>query len=249
MHGGQSIHGKGSSIPQDPKLYEQETAETDQKTYQSIVGGLLFVTRMTRPEISVPVNLLGRRTSKPGPSNLRGAHQLLEYLYSTRNKGTILRKPANLDIRIYADAKYGGEKARSQTEVLVTLGEQPVGWYSRRQDVVSLSVTEAEYIAACEGAKDAAWGRQFLSELGISNTPTLTTDSERAFHLAPTNAYMRRSRHIDHRFHYLREQAKKKLLRMNTISGKKNPADILTKLLPMNAVREWKETWMAKIGM
>jgi len=47
------------------------------------------------------------------------------------------------------------------------LGEQPIGWYSRRQDVVALSITEAEYIADCEGAKDSSWTSQFLAELKV----------------------------------------------------------------------------------
>lgn len=244
------LHGKGSSLPLDEKLYQpDESSEpgTNQKSYQSIIGGLLFIARMTRPEISIQINLLGRRASKPSPLNLRAALQVLEYLYSTRQEGLILRKPANLDLRIYSDAKYGGEKARSQTGVLITLGEQPVGWYSRRQDIVSLSVTEAEYIAACEGAKDAAWWRQFLKEIKViegSAPPVLTTDSEGAFNLAQTTKYLRRSRHIDHRYHYLRQQTKQGLLTMGTIPGKENPADIFTKILPMSVVRDWKKRWL-----
>ena len=200
-----SVPGRGCSLPLDPMLYLSETEASDQKTYQSIVGGLLFVGRMGRPEISIQVNLLGRRAASPGPQNLRAAHQVLEYLYSTKHEGITLKRPTNLDLRVYADAKYGGEKARSQTGVLMTLRDQPVGWYSRRQDIVSLSVTEAEYIAACEGAKDAAWGRQFLKEIGVStHVPMMTTDSEGAFNLTQTTKYLRRSRHIDHRYHYIR---------------------------------------------
>ena len=239
-------HGKGSSLPLDKKYYQQgEPGGTDQKNYQSIVGGLLFIARMTRPEISIQVNLLGRRAARPSPTNLQAALQTLTYLYSTRQEGIILKKPANLDLRIYADAKYGGEKARSQTGVLITLGEQPIGWYSRRQDIVSLSVTEAEYIAACEGAKDAAWGRQFLKEINVTTrTPVITTDSEGAFNLTQTNKYLRRSRHIDHRYHYIRQQSKQGLIRITTIPGKENPADIFTKVLPMSVVREWKKRWL-----
>ena len=87
--------------------------------------------RITCPEISVLVNLLGRRTSKPEPLNLKAALQLLEYLYSTKWEWIILRKPTDLDLKVFADAKYGGEKSRSQTGVLMTLVEQPIGWYSR----------------------------------------------------------------------------------------------------------------------
>jgi len=85
----------------------------------------------------------------------------------------------------------------------MTLGYQPIGWYSRRQEVVSLSITEAEYIADCEGAKDAAWMRQFLQELGINSKPILYTDSEGAYNLSKTSKFARRSRHIEHRYHYL----------------------------------------------
>ena len=230
--------GKGYSLPLDEKLFLEEDPEgVDQKRLQSIVGGLLFVSRMTRPEISIEVNLLVPRASKPGPSNLKAALGVLAYLYSTRREGIILRKPTSLDLRVYADAKYGGEKARSQTGVLTTLGDQPIGWYSRRQDIVSLSVTEAEYIATCEGAKDAAWGRQFLKEINVTiETPTITTDSEGAFNLTQTNKYLRRSRHINHRCHYIRQQSKQGLFRMTTIPGKENPADIFTKILPMSVV-------------
>ena len=62
--------------------------------------------------------------------------------------------------------------------------------------MVSLSVTEAEYIANCEGAKDAAWSHQFLKELNINQKPTLYTDSEGSYHLGKTQKFSRKSRHI-----------------------------------------------------
>ena len=125
------------------------------------------------------------------------------------------------------------------------LGDQLVGWYSRRQDVVSLSVTEAEYIADCEGAKDASWAQQFLKELNILPTPTLITDSEGAYGLSKSPKFARKSRHIEHRFHYLRQQVRAGHLDIQTIPGKDNPADLLTKLLPMSTLTTWKEKWMS----
>ena len=204
---------------------------------------------MTRPEISVHVNLLGRHAQKPTTVHLQSAYRVLSYLISTQSEGLKLRKPLHLDVKIYVDASYGGPKARSQSGTLITLGEQPVGWYSRRQDVVAISVTEAEYIAGCEGAKDAAWMEQFLAELNIrGKIPYLITDSEGSYNLAKTAKFLRRSRHIEHRYHYLRQQVKKEHIVMNTIPGKDNPADILTKLLPMSSIKTWKNTWLASIG-
>ena len=86
-----------------------------------------------------------------------------------RDEGLILktnesRFPGEKDapIKLYADAWYGGENSRSQSGSLVTLFGTPVMWNSRRQDVVSMSITEAEYIACSETAKDSQWVSQVL---------------------------------------------------------------------------------------
>ena len=206
------------------------------------MGGLLFIARMTRPEISVHVNLLGRRTKDHTTQHWKTALQVLQYLHSTRTDGLRLRKPEGTELasHIYADASYGGEGARSQTGVMITLGNQLVGWYSRRQDVVALSIPEAGYIAGCEGAKDASWPVQFLEELGIVSQPNLHTDSEGAYNLSKQPKVARRSRHIENRFHYLRQQVRAEKLTIRTIPGKNNPVDTLTKLLPMSSVNGWK---------
>jgi len=128
---------------------------------------------------------------------------------------------------------------------MITLGNQLIGWYSWRQEVVSLSIIEAEYIADCEGAKDAAWIQQSLNELGITTNPTLHTDSEGAYNLSKRSKFTRRSHHIEHRYHYLHQQIRTEKLRIKTIPRKDNPSDFLTKLLPMSSVNGWKKRWMA----
>jgi len=160
-HSHSTIHSKlgKTSLPSNLELFERTKEPNDEcpKTvYQALVGSLLFIARMTRLEIAIHVNLLGRTTENPSAANLLAARKVLEYLYSSRQEGIILKKPSNLALEVYADVSYGGPESRSQTGVLTTLGGQPMGWYSRRQDIVSLSITEAEYIACCKGAKDLA---------------------------------------------------------------------------------------------
>jgi len=94
----------------------------------------------------------------------------------------ILRRAEDLKLRMYADASYGGEGGRPG--VLTTLGRQAVGWYSRQQEVDSLSISEVEYIADCEGTKDAAWAQQFLVELGITTIPSLRIEPDLQLRLA-----------------------------------------------------------------
>ena len=100
--------------------------------------------------------------------------------------GIILHKPRDLELMAYADASYGWEQSRSQSGAILNLGNQPIGWYSRRQHIVSLSATEAEYIADCKWGKDLAWARQLREEMGIKGTPLLLTDSEWAYNLSKT---------------------------------------------------------------
>ena len=239
------------SIPLNPEGYtNSEDLLTPEgiTRYQSLVGSLLYISRMTRPDISVHVNLLGRRTSKPGSNNLRTAIQLGEYLASTCKEGLILgtKESGNpepgkdIQINLYADASYGGENSQSQSGSLAILYGTPVMWNSRRQDVVSMSITEAEYIACSETAKDSQWLQQFLKELGMNPKPILYTDNEAALKLTKTQTFHRRTRHIEHRYHYIRELVDQGVITIQGIKGKENPVDPLTKILPMSTIGSWK---------
>src|SRR4029077_9489154 len=171
--------------------------------------------------------------------------QVLQYLVSTKQEGIHLQKKReNLaPIKAYADASYGGETSRSQSGNLLMLNGVPIMWRSRRQDVAAQSITEAEYIACSESAKDIRWIQQFLAELeGQERKAMLYTDNEAASKLTKTQKFYQRSRHIEHKYHYIRQFITRNQMTVHGIAGKDNPADILTKLLPMNAVTNWKET-------
>ena len=240
------------SLPLNTNDYtetQEETTPEIQKRYQSLVGSLLYITRHTRPEITLHTNLLGRRTSHATPSNLKTALQVLKYLVSSSENGITVGNPdkkdqtmeENITIKGYADASYGGEKAKSQSGSLVLLNKQAVIWTSRRQDTTAQSITEAEYIACSETTKDIRWMHQFLEEvLEPIPTPMLYTDNEAAIKMTKTQVFHRRTRHIEHRHHFIRELVDRKLLTINGIRGKENPADPLTKLLPMTVLKNWK---------
>jgi ABC-type phosphate transport system auxiliary subunit len=76
-----------------------------------------------------------------------------------------------------------------------------------------------------------------------TNTPILMTDSEGALNLSKTSKLQRRLRHIEHRFHYLRQETNKGHLNIQHITGKQNQADVLTKITPMTTIRNWKKNW------
>ena len=241
------------SLPLNPILFEppkdQELTLDQLKKYQSLVGSLLYINRCTRPEISIQVNLLGRRTSRASQNNMQAAMHVLRYLVSSKERGvTIKLVPTGENnekkgkIKAYADASYGGEEAKSQSGSLITLSGQVIMWSSRRQDITAQSITEAEYIACSEATKDIRWLQQLLDEFPslIQTKPAyLYSDNEAAVKLTKTQTFHKRTRHIEHRYHYIRELTKQGMIQLRGITGKDNPSDILTKILPMNSVNEW----------
>ena len=109
-----------------------------QKKYQSLIGSLLYIARHTRQEISLHINLLGRRTSKPNQTNFQNAVRILRYLSSSSTNGICIKKGSqevteegSTNIQGYADASYGGEKSLSQSGSLIKLNTQVVSWTSR----------------------------------------------------------------------------------------------------------------------
>ena len=235
------------SLPLNPEMFKESTSEEDLaplQEYQSLVGSLLYIARHTRPEISIHVNLLGRRTSKASHNNMQAALQVLRYLTSTPMDGLTIQKEAIMDepisIQGFADASYGGEQSKSQSGSLILLYDNPITWSSPRQDTVAMSITEAEYIACSETAKDIRWLQQLLEEVTQQVVPAaMFVDNEAAIKLTKTQTFHRRSRHIEHRHHFIREMVDRKLITMKGITGKENPADPLTKLLPMSKLMEW----------
>ena len=193
-------------LPLNPKDYEkeEETLPQQEKTrYQSLVGSLLYINRCTRPEISIHVNFLGRRTAAPSQQNMKSALQVLQYLVSTKNE--------DHNVEFTPAGCCGPINNRSRV-------------YTR-------------------------WLQQLLEELGMTTEAKVYTDNEAAAKLTKTQKFHQRSRHIEHRFHYIRQLVTKQQLVVKGISGKENPADILTKLLPMTVVTKWKNQYMAKIGL
>ena len=101
------------------------------------------------------------------------------------------------------------------------------------------SITEAEYVAIAEGAKDAEWCRQLLKEIGLNPTITIYTDNEAALKLTKTQTFHRRTRHRTQISLYpgSSQEGETEIL---GIKGKENPADILTILVPMSSTLQWK---------
>jgi hypothetical protein len=115
-----------------------------------------------------------------------------------------------------------------------SLGSGAISWASPKQKVVSLLSTESEYIAASEAAKDACWLRMLLRGLTVvvDKATPLLCDNNSAIVLAKDQSLHSRTKHIDVRYHHIRDCIEKKKVRLIRVHTDDNTADTLTKALP-----------------
>ena len=137
----------------------------------------------------------------------------------------------------YSDANHGGDKhtGKSTSGNVFMLFGGPISWTSRRQETVALSTTEAEYIALCLAAREAAWLRTILSELGMAPSGDyaipIACDSTGAIATGKANEFHKRAKHINIIYHYVRQEVIAGRISTPYVQSKDNFADGLTKPL------------------
>ena len=112
----------------------------------------------------------------------------------------------------------------------------PICWCSKKQDVIALSTCEAEYISACSAACQANWITHLLEELNVkmSGTVELLVENKSAIDLAKNPVSHGRSKHIETKFHFLRDQVNKDKIDLKHCKTDLQVADIMTKALKID---------------
>jgi hypothetical protein len=114
------------------------------------------------------------------------------------------------------------------------IGGASLSWCSKRQKSIALSSYQAEYIAACEATREAAWEVKLLGEMGYNRiTPiTILSDSQSAMALVENPVFHEKSKHIETKYHYVRDMAEKGLVKFKYCPTLEMVADSLTKGVP-----------------
>ena len=113
------------------------------------------------------------------------------------------------------------------------MGQGAVTWSSKKQYIIALSSTEAEYIAQTHAAKEALYLRSFIGEIRekFSTPLTINCDNQGAIALSKDNKFHARTKHIDIRYHFIREAVEDAKINVKYVPTEENPADIFTKPL------------------
>lgn len=226
------------SSKQNPSS-EKEQEEMKDVPYASAVGSLMYAMVCTRPDIAHSVGVVSRFLSNPGKEHWAAVKWILRYLRGT-SKICLSFGICKPELVGFTDADMAGDvdSRKSTSGYLITFSGGAVSWQSRLQKCVALSTTEAEYIAITEASKELLWMKKFLQELGLEQDKyILYCDSQSAIHLSKNPTFHARSKHIEVRYHWIRDALEMKKLQLDKIHTDENGSDMMTKPLPMEKLQ------------
>uniref|UniRef100_A0A2N9EMG6 CCHC-type domain-containing protein n=1 Tax=Fagus sylvatica TaxID=28930 RepID=A0A2N9EMG6_FAGSY len=187
----------------------------------------------SQPDLAHAVSTVSRYMANPGREHWNAVKWIFRYLKGTAEHGILFsRQPGTNSVVGYVDADYAGEvdDRRSTTGYVFTLSGGPICWKSTLQSIVAMSTTEAEYMAVAEAAKEALWLKGLVKELGLNQGGVqMHCDSQSAIYLAKNQVYHARTKHIDVRFHKIRELIVTGDIVLEKVHTSENAADMLTK--------------------
>jgi hypothetical protein len=219
----------GSQCPKN----EEEIENMSKVLYASAVGCLMYAMVCIRPDLAHAVSTVSRYMTNPGREHWNAVKWIFRYLKGTAEHGILFsRQPGTNSVVGYVDADYAGEvdDRRSTTGYVFTLSGGPICWKSTLQSIVAMSTTEAEYMAVAEAAKEALWLKGLVKELGLNQGGVqMHCDSQSAIYLAKNQVYHAKTKHIDVRFHKIRELIVTGDIVLEKVHTSENAADMLTK--------------------
>lgn len=211
------------------------------REFMSMVGSFLYAAMVTRPDIAYAVQALGRHLQGTTDEHFVAAKRVLRYLKGTKELGlkyggTTAGGSSKPIVVGYADADWASDKEtrRSVTGYLFTLNGAAISWSSKLQPTVALSTSESEYMAACYAAQEAIYLRRLMGSLGFAQEgPTIIhEDNMGCIGMSENPILHQRSKHIDIRYHFLREAVSNGQVLLTFIPTSEQIADLLTKALP-----------------
>ncbi|CAA0809608.1 cysteine-rich RLK (RECEPTOR-like protein kinase) 8, partial [Striga hermonthica] len=131
-----------------------------------MIGSLLYLTA-SRPDICFSVGLCARYQAAPKESHIKAVKNIIKYIGGTTKYGLFYSADTNLHLAGYCDADWANDR-KSTSGGCFYIGSNLVSWFCKKQNCISLSTTEAEYIAAGSCCSQLVWMKQILSEYGMN---------------------------------------------------------------------------------
>lgn len=236
-----------TTYPMDPKLQitsDDKGEAVDATNFKSLVGGLRYLVH-TRPDIAFSVGIVSRYMERPTKLHLEAVKRIMRYVKGTMHYGLVYSEDGrNNFLNGFSDSDLAGQldDRRSTSGMVFYLNDSVVTWVSQKQRCVALSSCEAEFMAAAAAACQAIWLRNVLSQITSKSVGpvVLCIDNRSAIDLAKNPVFHGRSKHIDVRYHFIRECVERGEVILKHVKTNEQRADILTKALVKNKFEDMR---------
>ena len=169
-----------------------------------MVGSLLYAAIASRPDIAQAVGAVSKFNSKPTQTHLTAVKRILRYLKSTVDISLKYQQTDNCSLIGYSDADWAGDQddRHSTTGNILLMANGPISWLSKKQPIVALSTSEAEYVALSSITQEAVWLKRLLNSINaIPPGPVVVMeDNQGAIATAKNPVAHARTKHMDNLF-------------------------------------------------
>ncbi|GKA48956.1 copia protein, partial [Tanacetum coccineum] len=202
-----------------------------------------FLNGFINEEARYHVCLCARFQEDPKTSHLEAVKRIFRYVKGTTHLGLWYPKGSDIETIVYADSDHAGDYVdrKSTSGICTFMGCCLTSWFSKKQTALAISTTEAEYVSAGKACQQALWMKQALVDYGIRlDDIPIMCDNKGAIDLSKNPVQHSRTKHIEIRHHFLRDNVQKGNISIEKVSSEDNIADILTKPLkrePFNYLR------------
>ncbi|GJS62784.1 retrovirus-related pol polyprotein from transposon TNT 1-94 [Tanacetum coccineum] len=185
-------------------------------------------------KVGLRVCLCARFQEAPKTSHLEAVKRIFRYIKGTTHLGLWYPKGTGIETIVYADSDHAGDYVdrKSTSGIYTFVGCCLTSWFSKKQTALAISTTEAEYISARKACQQALWMKQALINYNVrlEDVPIMC-DNKCAIDLSKNPVQHSRTKHIEIRHHFLRDNVQKGHISIEKVPSVDNIADILTKPL------------------
>nr|GEX32032.1 retrovirus-related Pol polyprotein from transposon TNT 1-94 [Tanacetum cinerariifolium] len=205
----------------------------DHTDYCSMIGSLMYVTS-SRPDIMFATCMCAIYQANPNEHHVSAVKRIFRYLKRTINLGLRYPKDSGFDLTAYSDADHAGchLDRKSTAGSVQFLGDKLVCWSSKKQNYVSISRAESEYVAVFGCCAQVLWMRTQLTDYGFFyDKVPIYCDSKSAIVISCNPVQHTRTKHIDVRHHFIKDHVEKGTIELYFVGTEYQLADLFTKSL------------------
>lgn len=209
--------------------------------YREMLGSIMYLMLASRPDLCYAISYLSRFQEKATDLHFKHLKRVVRYVKQTSNVILEYHRDTKTPLTGYVDADWANDTTdrKSTSGYVFQVFGNPISWSSKKQMIIAKSTCEAEYVALSEACGEGIWLSKVITDLGIDpQLPfTIYEDNAGAIFMAQ-NPETKRSKHIDVKYHWIRQQLWDKKIKLEHVASTNQIADMMTK--PLSRILFWK---------